>query len=204
VETSTPVINPGVFSHVAGTFDPTTQAMKIYVNAVDINAPVLPGSVPVNSIFDSDTPVDIGKIFCATENDYFSGLIDEVELFNRVLSQAEIQAIVNAGSAGKCKCVPPPANMVSWWPGDGNANDIQDGNNGTLQNGATFAPGEVQQAFSLDGDDDRIDVADNPNINPGTGSLRLTHGCSRPVCKTIWALRRSLRNMFLTSLTAMF
>src|SRR5262249_20835299 len=46
-------------------------------------------------------------------------------------------------------CAPPPPNMVSWWPGDGNANDIQDGNNGTLQGGATFAAGEVSQAFSF-------------------------------------------------------
>ena len=27
-----------------------------------------------------------------------------------------------------------------FWPGDGNASDIQDGNNGTLMNGATFGP----------------------------------------------------------------
>src|SRR5262249_36974468 len=35
-------------------------------------------------------------------------------------------------------CVTPPSGMVAWWPGDGNANDIQGSNNGTLQNGATF------------------------------------------------------------------
>ena len=36
-------------------------------------------------------------------NRYFHGLIDEVGLFNRALSESEIQAIYNAGSAGKCK-----------------------------------------------------------------------------------------------------
>ncbi|MBI2089680.1 MAG: tandem-95 repeat protein [Deltaproteobacteria bacterium] len=41
----------------------------------------------------------------------FPGLIDEVELYNRALSAAEIQAIFNAGSAGKCKVAngPPTA-----------------------------------------------------------------------------------------------
>ncbi len=34
------------------------------------------------------------------------GLIDEVEIFNRALSQTEIQAIVDAGSFGKCKALP--------------------------------------------------------------------------------------------------
>ena len=46
--------------------------------------------------------------------------------------------------------------MVSWWPGDGNASDIQEANDGSLQNGATFAPGLVGQAFSFDGVDDHI------------------------------------------------
>ena len=33
----------------------------------------------------------------------FSGLVDEVQIFNRVLSASEIQAIYQAGSAGECK-----------------------------------------------------------------------------------------------------
>ena len=33
----------------------------------------------------------------------FTGRIDEVEIFNRALSATEIQAIFDAGSAGKCK-----------------------------------------------------------------------------------------------------
>jgi hypothetical protein len=45
-------------------------------------------------------------------------------------------------------CFPPPAGMVAWWPGDGNANDVVGGNNGTVQNGATFAPGGGGRAWS--------------------------------------------------------
>jgi hypothetical protein len=63
-------------------------------------------------------------------------------------------------------CTPPPANMVAWWPGDGNANDIQNGNNGTLENGATAtATGMVLQAFSFDGADDYVLVPDAPSLN---------------------------------------
>ena len=68
---------------------------------------------------------------------------------------------VSSGSA----CTPPPANMVSWWPGDGNANDIQGSNNGALQNGATFGTGKVGQAFSFDGMDDFVDVQPNSNLD---------------------------------------
>src|SRR5207244_7730303 len=59
-------------------------------------------------------------------------------------------------------CVTPPADMIGWWPGDGDANDIENGNNGTLENGTTFAAGEVGQAFSFDGVNDRVSVPDSP------------------------------------------
>jgi Concanavalin A-like lectin/glucanases superfamily len=50
-------------------------------------------------------------------------------------------------------CVRPPEGLVSWWPGDGNANDIQGSNNGTLQGGVTFGPGIVGQECGFDGVD---------------------------------------------------
>jgi Concanavalin A-like lectin/glucanases superfamily len=57
-------------------------------------------------------------------------------------------------------CVPPPTNLVSWWPGDGNADDSVGANDGTLQNGATFGLGMVDPAFSLDGVDDYVRFGD--------------------------------------------
>src|SRR5207253_2630898 len=65
-----------------------------------------------------------------------------------------------AGSLGKCKpeCTPPPSGLTHWWPGDNTAIDIQGNNNGTLKNGANFASGKVDRAFSLDGIDDYVDV----------------------------------------------
>ena len=41
------------------------------------------------------------------------------------------------------------AGLISWWPGEGNANDIAGANNGTLVGSVTFAPGLVGQAFSF-------------------------------------------------------
>ncbi|HXU35479.1 MAG TPA: LamG-like jellyroll fold domain-containing protein, partial [Blastocatellia bacterium] len=56
-------------------------------------------------------------------------------------------------------CTTPPAGMISWYPADGNANDIAGTNNGTLTNGATFAAGKVNQAFDFDGSDDYVALA---------------------------------------------
>ncbi|MBK8738332.1 MAG: PQQ-binding-like beta-propeller repeat protein [Betaproteobacteria bacterium] len=60
-------------------------------------------------------------------------------------------------------CVAPPAGLVSWWPGDGSANDLRGGNNGTLQGSATFAAGNVQQAFSFAANG-HVDIPYNANL----------------------------------------
>jgi len=59
-------------------------------------------------------------------------------------------------------CVSPPSGVLAWWSGDGSANDISGaGHHGTLQNGATFAAGRFGSAFSFDGSDDYVSVADD-------------------------------------------
>jgi hypothetical protein len=70
-------------------------------------------------------------------------------------------------------CVTPPTGMVSWWPGDENANDIQGAHHGALQNGATFAPGKVGQAFDLDGLNDFVQVADSSAWDFGTNDFTI-------------------------------
>jgi hypothetical protein len=57
--------------------------------------------------------------------------------------------------------------MISWWPGDGNPNDIQGSNNGTLQGGAGYAIGEVGQAFSfVASSNSGVIVPSTPSLNP--------------------------------------
>lgn len=55
-------------------------------------------------------------------------------------------------------CPPPPAGLVAWWPGDGNAFDIIGTNNATPIGGVGYAPGKVGQAFDLDGFTGYLDV----------------------------------------------
>jgi hypothetical protein len=60
-------------------------------------------------------------------------------------------------------CVAPPSGIVGWWPGNSNANDVINGNNGTLQGDATFVAGKVGQAFKFDGSGDQVNVG-NPAV----------------------------------------
>jgi len=58
-------------------------------------------------------------------------------------------------------CVPPPSDMVSLWKGDNSALDTMGVNNGAVVNGATYAPGKVNGAFSFDGANDFVTLS-NP------------------------------------------
>jgi hypothetical protein len=59
----------------------------------------------------------------------------------------------------------PITGPVHVWPADGNADDTERGNNGTSENGAAFAEGKVGQAFSLDGVDDFVSLAEQPRVS---------------------------------------
>jgi subtilisin-like proprotein convertase family protein len=97
-------LTANVFTHVAATFNPTTQATKIYVNGQDTNAALHPDSSSLPGVNATTTPVRIGTYKeGASLIAFFSGIIDEVEIFNRALCADDILAIYNAGSAGKCK-----------------------------------------------------------------------------------------------------
>ena len=53
-------------------------------------------------------------------------------------------------------CVAPPSGLVNWWSANSNALDQVGTVNGTLVNGATYAPGLVGSAFFFDGTNDIV------------------------------------------------
>jgi hypothetical protein len=81
-------------------------------------------------------------------------------------------------------CTPPPAGLVSWWPGDGDASDIQNANPGGLGGGASFAPGIVGQAFSFDGVDGHVNAGGSTTLTPPS------------ITVDFWMNARSVRSNF--------
>src|SRR6185503_16566628 len=60
----------------------------------------------------------------------------------------------------------PSSEPISLWRAEGDALDSVDGNDGELENGATFAPGKAGMAFSFDGVDDQVTVPHDTSLNP--------------------------------------
>ena len=64
-----------------------------------------------------------------------------------------------------------PAGIVSWWPLDGNANDVQNGNPGVVVGAGTFEPGKVGLGFRSGGQGSLVEVADAPNLDLTTFTI---------------------------------
>ncbi len=61
-------------------------------------------------------------------------------------------------------CDIAPSGLVSWWKGDGNTFDVIGGNTGTLENGVTYTPGEVGQAFNFTAGQQMVVVGNPANL----------------------------------------
>ena len=164
---STNAVAVNAWTHVAGTYDGST--LKVYLNGA------LDGEGAYsNGIFPGTDSLGIGAATGGASPGGmltpFPGMIDEPTLYARALSDSEIQAIYNAGAAGKHnpRCMTAPANLVGWWPGDGNRYDLARTNFAVLNAGATYGAAMASHGFSFDGSDDYVEVANAPDLNPTT------------------------------------
>ena len=59
-----------------------------------------------------------------------------------------------------------PAGIAAWWPGDGHCQDVVGTNHGTAVGGGGFTTGRVGPAFSLNGVNQYVRIANSPDLNP--------------------------------------
>jgi alpha-tubulin suppressor-like RCC1 family protein len=90
------------WTHLAATLDGNAGTMNIYTNGV-LAAQTVTTVRPFGALSAGNSPgIGIGNLNDGFNNFPFIGDIDELALYNRALTAAEVQAIYNAGSAGKC------------------------------------------------------------------------------------------------------
>jgi hypothetical protein len=93
------------------------------------------------------------------------GEIEDDEEFFVNLSNAVGGAIVDAQGQGTIKDDDTPAiGVISHWTADNTEVDAEGRNDGVLVSGASYATGQIGQAFSFDGVDDRVLIADDPSL----------------------------------------
>ena len=95
------VANDGQWHHVAVTVDrDNTNGIVFYLDGVADS--LLRNPVPYQASVSTTFPLRVGSRSSSVSFNFFGG-IDEVELFSRVLTPAEVAALFNAGASGKCK-----------------------------------------------------------------------------------------------------
>ncbi len=85
-------IQTGDFHHIAGTYD--GSFMRLYYDGVEV------GNLAISGMFATGAGEDI---LLSWDKEPLDGILDEVSIYDRVLTPTEINVIYTAGSSGKCK-----------------------------------------------------------------------------------------------------
>ncbi len=133
-------IDPDVFQNVAGTFD--GKVVKIYLNGFLVNSKAFVG----NYSADPNTPLNVGL----NSYDYgrsWNGAIDEIRLYNRAISEDELQNLSDYSKYLQSSRSPSnDKGLIAYLPFDGRTQD----SSGNQHEGKIVLP-TVSMVFSPDG-----------------------------------------------------
>jgi hypothetical protein len=146
------------WSHVAGTYD--GAALRLYVNGVLVRSIAATGSMTP-----STGPLRIGGNAPSIPfgGQFFKGRIDEVRIYDHALSQAEIQADMNAG--------PPMVTSVT--PAAGTVN-VATSTTARVTFSQPIAPGSITSASLSMTDSSLVPIAATVAYNASTLTATLT------------------------------
>ena len=163
-------LTPGTWTHIATTYDGINQ--RVFVNGVQVGIRAQTGNMTVGN-----QPLRIGgnQVF---SGEFYNGLIDNVRVYNRALTAAELSAeITAAGGVGNPPPPPPPPPpgappvpvlSLNFDEASGNAIDSASGLVGTVS-GAVRVPGLRGTALSFDGVNDSVTIPDAAALDLTTG-----------------------------------
>ncbi len=161
------VLSTGVWHHIVGTYDGTTE--KIYIDGVLDNSNSASGDVADNV----GAAVTLGH---TPENSaYLNGFLDDVRIYNRSLSATEVRALYDVGNPDKVNTAQGDSleqGLAGYWKLDDasgtTATDSSgNANNGTLTNGPTWGTGQVKGDTVFDGVNDYVTTPNSTAIDMG-------------------------------------
>ena len=154
-----------VWCHVVSVFDDDGNIAKLYIDNIINDAESSSMVLDENALgihIGSDQYLD-GE---PSPNRFFSGIIDDIRIYNYSLSEDEISELYHEnGWQGN----PQNSEPVAYYPFNGNANDESgNGNNGSIE-GATFTSdrfGNPDEAIYFDGIDDYVRIDHSEELSP--------------------------------------
>ncbi|MFW5702420.1 MAG: DUF2341 domain-containing protein [Candidatus Dojkabacteria bacterium] len=160
------------WTHLLGTWDGTntTNSVKLYING-ELKA----SGTPVNITEDPQIPslrIGLPDNSIATQLNP-EGLIDEVKLWPRALSEQEVLNEYN--SVGNAVAGDSPNRLrdglIGWWKMDESSgttaiDSSKNGNNGIYTNGLSSSSGVYGNSRDFDGSNDYIDLGSSTQLGP--------------------------------------
>ncbi len=161
LDSGTPLV-VGTWTYVTMVHDGSKDI--IYLNGVKVNEKTSTGALDKTKY-----PLGIGYDPINNSN-YFDGGLDDIQIYNRALSAAEIAALYAAQSVAPTVSGPLVANYTA----SGNANDATAYNNHAAVQGAQLSTdrfGKANQAYAFNGVDQSLLAANSPQLNSANTTI---------------------------------
>jgi len=152
---SSELLSPGQWYFAVGTYDAATGSMKLYLDGVEVAS----GSHAVGGPVDANPSVPVAIGANGSVERFFDGVLDDVRLYDRALSAAEIADLYAEGLGGP---------IAHWKLDDGTgptALDSEGSHDGTLTNGPAWVAGQLGDALDFDGADDYVDLTSDAPLD---------------------------------------
>lgn len=180
---SATVLQKNTWYFISGTYDPSDQKIRVYVNGKLEGAPT---AITTFSRLVANNDNRVGISTHASTPYPFKGNIDEAKVYPYARTAAQIRQDYNAGlsgmgtSSGSSVAIGGKSDkwltdgLVGHWKMDeaswnGTSGEVIDasgnGNNGTSVSGAATASGKFGNGGSFDGTDDYVDVGSGSSLN---------------------------------------
>jgi len=158
------LINPEEWGHLV--IMSVNDSTSFYVNGVHIITVQSP-----NQSLGIGRFLKLGRGHVSQDLSIFNGWLDDLAIYNRALTTAEITSLYTGEPVVQPACAQlDPAlqnGLVGYWPFCGNANDESGNGNDGVVNGATLTEdrfGNMDRAYSFDGLDDIISLPNESNV----------------------------------------
>ncbi|MCP4493119.1 MAG: LamG domain-containing protein [Gammaproteobacteria bacterium] len=162
---ATTTLTIDTYAHVVGTYDGTD--IKIYVNGVLEDTVTFAAGL----VYDSPSVVQIGSREDTTFGHYqfFNGTIDDVRLYDRAITQAEVSVIYASRLAA------PPEDFVAEWTFDDisgtTINETLNNHDATAVNTPTYDAGWEGDCITLNGSTQYATVVDDAALKSANVSV---------------------------------
>lgn len=141
--TSGAALTPGRWYHIATTFDNSADSVRLFIDGAEATSDTMSVTPEANTQI-----IRIGNSAFSGED--WPGMLDDVRIYDRVLSDGDIAALAT---------LPDP---IAHWKLDETtgptAVDSEGDNDGTWANGPVPAPGAIDGGLDFDGSNDYVDA----------------------------------------------